>query len=234
MHFYLIDFENVQCKTLGDLKPGDGRINVFLGENQSKLLIDFVRMLQPFGSDVAYIQISGSGPNALDFHIAFYIGRWSLQFPGADFTILSNDGGFDPLIRHLAGLGVPCKRSATIGNSSSVGPQGAKQKSSAASAKRVTAKKAKSESTVAKAETPSEPPRLRADSNSTSAMVDEVLLRLKGLKKARPARIVTLKSSIKSWFKPKLEQKQLDAVVQSLTDRKKIKITGAKVAYSLS
>lgn len=47
------------------------------------------------------MKIGGNGPNALDFHIAFYIGRLAEKDPDAYFHIVSKDSGFDPLIKHL-------------------------------------------------------------------------------------------------------------------------------------
>lgn len=48
-----------------------------------------------------YVRISGHGPNALDFHIAFYIGQLSAADPKGFFHVISKDTGFDPLIQHL-------------------------------------------------------------------------------------------------------------------------------------
>ena len=45
--------------------------------------------------------MSGTGHNALDFHIAFYIGRIVATDKDAYFHIISKDTGFDPLIAHL-------------------------------------------------------------------------------------------------------------------------------------
>ena len=108
--YVLIDFENVQPKTLDRLQPGAVRIKVFLGQHQNRLMLDLVQALQPFGADAEYIAIQGSGPDAVDFHIAFYIGRLAAAEPGAAFTIISRDRGFDPLVRHLVGLGIECQR----------------------------------------------------------------------------------------------------------------------------
>jgi hypothetical protein len=57
--------------------------------------------LQRLGDRAEYVKIAGNGPNALDFHIAFYIGHLSAQDPAAYFHIISKDTGFDPLIQHL-------------------------------------------------------------------------------------------------------------------------------------
>ena len=53
------------------------------------------------GSRAEYVKISGNGSNALDFHIAFYVGQLAATDPAAFFHIISKDTGFDPLIQHL-------------------------------------------------------------------------------------------------------------------------------------
>lgn len=112
--YVLVDFENVQLKNVGDLNGSALKIKVFLGASQVKVPLDIARALQAFGRDVDYIQIDGNGSNALDFHIAFYIGRLAAQAPDAEFYIISNDKGFDPLIRHVNQKGIPCCRSESI------------------------------------------------------------------------------------------------------------------------
>ena len=104
-HHVLIDYENVQPKNLAALR-GDSqdhvfRIIVFVGANQQKLPRDLVFEMQSFGGDARYIEVTGSGRNALDFHIAYYLGK--LAKPGSNdhFHVVSKDTGFDPLIRHL-------------------------------------------------------------------------------------------------------------------------------------
>lgn len=53
------------------------------------------------GPRAEYVRISGHGSNALDFHIAYYIGQLAAADPTAYFHIISKDTGFDPLIQHL-------------------------------------------------------------------------------------------------------------------------------------
>jgi hypothetical protein len=74
---------------------------VFVGANQTKIPFDLATTMQSFGDNGKYIKISGNGQNALDFHIAFYVGQLSLQDPDGYFHIISKDTGFDPLIKHL-------------------------------------------------------------------------------------------------------------------------------------
>jgi hypothetical protein len=70
--------------------------------------------LQVFGPDAEYIQIDGNGSNALDFHIAYYIGRLAVQHPDAHFHVISKDTGFDPLMNHLRRQKIRCQRSASV------------------------------------------------------------------------------------------------------------------------
>ena len=100
-NYVLIDLENVQPKNLEILSQHSFKIIVFVGENQTKLPYDLVAGIQEFGSDAMYIKIAGNGKNALDFHIAYYIGKLVAEEPGAYFHIISKDAGFDPLIKHL-------------------------------------------------------------------------------------------------------------------------------------
>jgi PIN domain len=110
----LIDFENVQPANLAALRGRDFKIKVFLGPRQTKLPTDTVLGLHPLGSNAEYICVAGGGPNALDFHIAYYIGRLAVECPGAEFHIISRDSGFDPLIKHLAAQNIACRRSPSL------------------------------------------------------------------------------------------------------------------------
>ena len=112
--FVLVDFENIQRIRASVLKGGPVKIRVFLGEHQSNVPLETARALQRFGSDVEYIQIDGTGKNALDFHIAYYIGCLAAENPGASFQIVSKDTGFDPLVRHLKTRGIHCGRSVSV------------------------------------------------------------------------------------------------------------------------
>lgn len=110
----LIDFESVQPTSLSALEADHFRLKVFVGANQAKLPFEIVDGIQRLGERAEYIKISGVGPNALDFHIAYYIGRIAVQEPEAFFHIISKDTGFDPLIQHLKDKKVFCGRWTTL------------------------------------------------------------------------------------------------------------------------
>ena len=100
-NYVLIDFENVVPDTLELLDQDWIRVFLFVGKNQTKLPFPMVKTIQKLGSRAEYVEMTGTGHNALDFHIAFYIGRISVTDKDAYFHIVSNDTGFDPLIAHL-------------------------------------------------------------------------------------------------------------------------------------
>ena len=105
-NYVLIDFENVQPNNLEILKKHPFTIFVFVGENQAKIPFGTAKALQEFGKEAKYIKISGNGPNALDFHIACYLGQLSSQDNGGYYYIVSKDKGFDPLITSIGGEAV--------------------------------------------------------------------------------------------------------------------------------
>lgn len=110
----LIDYESVQPRTFAVLTAEHFRIKLFVGSNQNKLSYDVATAIHAIGNRAEYIKISGVGPNALDFHIAYYIGLLSAEDPTAYFHIISKDTGFDPLIQHLKDKRISVLRSESI------------------------------------------------------------------------------------------------------------------------
>jgi hypothetical protein len=112
--FVLIDFENTQPRDVASLNGGRYKIKVFLGAQQVKIPLEMARTLQSLGPHAEYIQINGNGNNAVDFHIAYYIGRFAATTPGAQFHVISKDTGFDPLLKHLKEQGISCQRLTSL------------------------------------------------------------------------------------------------------------------------
>lgn len=113
-NYVLIDFENVQPESLALLDQEHFRVLLFVGEKQTRMPVALVRSLQPFGKRAEYIVISGSGRNALDFHIAYYIGKLAAEDSQSYFHIVSGDAGFDPLIAHLKKARISVTRVASV------------------------------------------------------------------------------------------------------------------------
>ena len=112
-NYVLIDYENVSNANLEVLVGRPFDVMVFVGANQTKIPIDLaVQMAKLNAAD--YVRISGSGPNALDFHIAFYMGRLAERERDATFHVVSKDKGFDPLIRHMRTAGISVHRMGSL------------------------------------------------------------------------------------------------------------------------
>lgn len=109
MRYILIDYESIQPGDLAGIGTED-TVVVFVGAQQHRLPFDFACSMQAIGDRGRYIKIGGSGRNALDFHIAFYLGELLQQQPASSFRIVSKDAGFDPLIAHLVERGFDVAR----------------------------------------------------------------------------------------------------------------------------
>ena len=114
INFVLIDSENVKLEYIEKLKHEHFRVVLFVGANLNQLSFPIVNAVQSLGSNGSYVKISSHGPSALDFHIAYYIGKLAAAHPGAYFHIISKDKGFDPLIMHLKNQKIFCSRSASV------------------------------------------------------------------------------------------------------------------------
>jgi hypothetical protein len=114
INIVLIDSENVKPESIEKLKHEHFRVVVFVGPNQKRLDFPIVHAIHSLGANGSYVQISGNGPNALDLHIAYYIGKFSAANPDSYFHIISKDKGFDPLINHLKEQKIFCSRSSSV------------------------------------------------------------------------------------------------------------------------
>ena len=112
----LVDMENVQLRVpeLALLERGRHQLKIFHGPSQNKLTIEMVRALQPLGDAVEYVQCEKAGPNALDFHLAFHLGRLTAAQPDARYLIVSRDKGFAQLVAHANKLGGRVEQYATL------------------------------------------------------------------------------------------------------------------------
>ncbi len=53
------------------------------------------------GANGEYVRAPGEGQQALDLHIAYYLGKITCDNPHSPIHVVSNDSRFDPLIEHL-------------------------------------------------------------------------------------------------------------------------------------
>ncbi len=234
----------MQPAGVGRLVPGGCRIKLFLGQNQAKVPVALMQALQPFGSDVEYVQIVGSGPNAVDFHVAFYIGRLASEHPEANYIIVSRDTGFDPLVRHLGTLKIKCRRVGALPGDAAAS-QGTKSAKPAAAAAKPAAKAAVSAKPAAQPAAKAKAvvvtvlpangtsPGKGADADAVAKLTELAVARLKSQKAGRPATVKTLQSSLKSWAPDAFDAAMLARVMDQLRKRNVVMVAGTKVSYRL-
>ena len=108
-----VDYENVGKVDLSAI-PADVQVPFFFGTSQKSVPTEFMRAALKLGQRFVPIDIEGQGTNALDFHIAFYLGEYLAADAHANCIILSKDKGFDPLVKHLRGRGFKVRRATSI------------------------------------------------------------------------------------------------------------------------
>jgi hypothetical protein len=109
----LIDFENVGKIALDSIPEGV-RVPFFIGASQKSVAKEFLKAALKLGDRFELVDIEGQGKNALDFHIAFYLGEHLARSPSSRCIVLSKDKGFDPLIKHALHRGFAVRRAATL------------------------------------------------------------------------------------------------------------------------
>jgi len=199
----LVDFENVQTIDVQHIPP-DYRIAIFCGANQKSASLDLTARLQDLGSRVQWHRVSGTGKNALDFHIAFHIGRILERKEASEFVILAKDTGYDPLVKHIGSLGVPCKRVAAVGEIHGIPLTPTRQ---------------------------SARPAPKA-SPAASTELDRVKANLSKVQKnKRPRKRATLTKYVSTIFGNKLSKVELTSLIDDMFRRKLVSEAGNAISY---
>jgi hypothetical protein len=101
MNHVFVDFENVHEVDPALIGAKSVSLTLLLGARQTKLDVALVEKLMEHADTVQLVRLTSSGRNALDFALAYYLGRAVMTDPTGHFHIVSRDTGFDPLIEHL-------------------------------------------------------------------------------------------------------------------------------------
>ena len=215
-NYVLVDFENVQPDSLAALANGQFRVKVFVGAAQAKGRISFElsHSMQMLGANAEYVTIARSGPNAVDMHIAYYIGRLLEKEPNAVVHIVSKDTDFDPLVEYLRAKDCACKRVKSIAEIP-------KQPVPRAAAPKAAPK-----------HTPHVPTPRRPHAEKLAPIIKH-LHSLSG----KPATSKKLTQTIASYFKQhggELGDKTVALIIDELVRLKYVSQNGTKVSYHLS
>ncbi len=110
MNHVLVDFENVHHIDPAIIGAKSVSLTILVGAKQTKLDAETVVKLFEHAASVQLIRLTASDKNAVDFALAYYLGRAVLSDPTAYFHIVSKDSGYDPLVAHLASRHVRVRR----------------------------------------------------------------------------------------------------------------------------
>jgi len=206
--YALIDLENIQPASLQKLKNEGYQLKVFVGANQSKINVELAEEIQQFGDSAQYIRLHNSGKNALDFHIAFYLGQLASKEAGCQFLVISKDTGYDPLLKHMRDLGIKANRSAAAVNAISTTIQPTPPHSGAS-------KKAPAQMTMAE-------------------RVTFARHYLHKAGKAKPAKRKTLATALASAFQKKLSDLMIDDLINELSKQGVVIDNQGSITYKLN
>jgi hypothetical protein len=110
MNHVFVDFENVHEVDPAVIGARSVSLTLLLGARQTKLDAALVEKLMEHATSVQLVRLTTSGENALDFTLAYYVGRAAMADPTGWFHIVSKDTGFDPLIEHLRSRHIHARR----------------------------------------------------------------------------------------------------------------------------
>ena len=226
-HYVLIDYENVQVKSLALLRGEQFRVRVFLGKSNTKIHSELAIAIQRLGDRAEYITLESSGANALDFHIAYYLGVLATADPTAHFHVISKDKGFDPLIQHLKTRAVHAARATSIEAMSGI--ESIARPTVRDELPRSPAKKSKS---VARVKTTAKP-AIGKIAFAQEEQIKAVIENLKNRRSARPTKMATLLNTIHAKIGKERPLTEAEAVRDELVTRKHVLVSGLKVSYSL-
>ncbi len=243
INYVLIDHENVQPTDLKLLDREDVRLWVFVGAGQTKLSSDLAIQMQAMRERADYVRISGNGSNALDFHIAFYIGQLSREDPRGFFHIISRDTGFDPLLGHLKARKIlacrsvdisamPLFKTTTVKASVQTAP-GPPAVSVPKANKLVVIVDKPTVAAKPTAATPTPPKKALQLKEMTAAQrLAQTRLVLGKMTANKPGSLAALKKHIGAQFLSQLQAADVDAIIAALKKAGTLKVAGTKVTYS--
>ncbi len=110
LNHVFVDFENVHHVDASMIGKQSFHFTLLIGARQTKLDADLVEKLIQHADSVQLIRLSASGRNAVDFCLAYYVGRAVITDSTGCFHIVSKDTGFDPLIAHLRSRNIQAQR----------------------------------------------------------------------------------------------------------------------------
>lgn len=220
-HFVFVDFENVPSVDLALLEGKPVHVTLFIGEKQTRLDFALVRQIHRYASQVRLIPVGASGRNALDLVLAAHLGRAMGEREAAEFTIISRDHDFDPVVAHFSASGVSVRRAPDLAALPIFRP--AKPRAPLGGRRATESKQPASAVS---------PPAPLATPSRRQAKLERLAEQMK-TKSHRPKTRVSLLHHIDTVFGPQLAPADQEAILAELLGRKLFTIPdGKKVVYA--
>lgn len=225
MNHVFVDFENVHQVDLTLIGARMVSFTLMVGAKQKKLDTELVGKLLEHSASVNMVKLSSSGKNALDFSLAYYLGRAALADPTAYFHIIAKDTGYDPLITHLRERNIKVCRHASCadltftwpGKALPEDPKPAKKsvakKAVKKAAKKATRKKAAAKKAVSKKATNMNAAKKE---KTLEEWVDKVNKDFRNHPKGRPSKEKTLRTKIGSIINKPADELEVQSVIDAL------------------
>lgn len=208
----LVDYENIGKIDLAEI-PAGVLVPFFFGASQKSVPKDFLKAALNLRERFVAIDIEGQGKNALDFHIAYYMGEYLTRAPESACIILSKDKGFDPLVKHLMLRGFKVRRANSLREAFATAttdnrrPQGESRRAPAASSRPA----------------PDRPPQ--------SVPENAVQWLAGGAKARRPRTRKALAAHLYSHFSKKIPEADIQALIDHLVGAGQLSEMNGKITY---
>lgn len=113
-NYIFIDRENVREEEFDRIGGKPAYLTILFGPNQKSVPLPVVRLIRDHAERIEIIETPVQGKNALDFILAYEIGRRAEQDPSGYFHIIAKDGGYDALLLHLKSRKIHASRRASL------------------------------------------------------------------------------------------------------------------------
>jgi len=212
-----VDFENVPKVDLALIGHKAVSFTLLVGPRQTKLDATLVEKLFEHAVSVQLVRLDSAGRNALDFTLAYYVGRAVAADPAGHFYIISKDTGYDPLIEHLSSRHISAYRHGSFEALPFVGPAKAAAPAQAAAARK-----------------PKPPPQPRSAPDSLGERETRVLEHFRKPSATRPRTQKTLVRFLVAYLGHKITEADALSLVQTLVEAGYLLIDDkGKVTYHL-
>ena len=128
MNHIFVDYENIKTVDPAAFEIDNATFTLLFGPQNRKLDAALVESLLCRAPAVELVRLNESGRNAVDFGLAYYLGKKVAADPTAQFHLISKDTGYDPLIEHLRSRNVRINRYPSF---EALAPRGAAKPASA-------------------------------------------------------------------------------------------------------